>query len=286
MSKNENLVSVSEMDYLEEDDPIRGQQYVCLSFLSPEEIIEKKEVFMFNKFISNFKNDVNELFTNLKEKYKEEDDVIQSIADKYRFLFNDKWIHEEYQYFLKEKEENLSKEFAEQVDFQTSVRGIKVRGSYETMREAQIRSEVLKRKDKKHNIFIASVGCWCPWDPNPDNIDDQHYSEDRLNTLMKKYKENQAAKDELFEDRKREMIKNQTKKNEEIKKQNDLNDLEEAKNDIIWSSGLDEHQEIIENFNKTQDEEETKKVFEGSDPWIKNKEENENTENTENTEAD
>jgi len=281
MSKNENLVSVSEMDYLEEDDPIRGQQYVCLSFLSPEEIIEKKDVFMFNKFISNFKKEVNELFTNLKEKYKEEDDIIQSIADKYRFLFNDKWIHEEYQYFLKEKEENLSKEFAEQVDFQTSVRGIKVRGSYETMREAQIRSEVLKRKDKKHNIFIASVGCWCPWDPNPDNIDDQHYSEDRLNTLMKKYKENQAAKDELFENRKREMIENQTKKNEEIKKQNDL---EEIKNDIIWSSGLDEHQEIIENFNKTQDEEETKKVFEGSDPWIKNKEENENTENTENTE--
>lgn len=281
MSKNDNVMSVSEMDYLEEDDPIRGQQYVCLSFLSPEEIIEKKEVFMFNKFIANFKNEVNELFTNLKEKYKEEDDIIQSIADKYRFLFNDKWIYEEYQYFLKEQEENLSKEFAEQVDFQTSVRGIKVRGSYETMREAQIRSEVLKRKDKKHNIFIASVGCWCPWDPNPDNIDDQHYSEDRLNTLMKKYKENQAAKDELFEDRKRKMIENQTKKNEEIKKQNDL---EEVKNDVIWSSGLDEHQEIIENFNKTQDEEETKKVFEGSDPWIKNKEENENTENTENTE--
>ena len=96
---------------------------------------------------------------------------------------------------------------------------------------------------------------------------------------MKKYKENQAAKDELFENRKREMIENQTKKNQEIKKQNDL---EEVKNDVIWSSGLDEHQEIIENFNKTQDEEETKKVFEGSDPWIKNKEENENTENTEN----
>ena len=33
MSKNENLVSVSEMDYLEEDDPIRGQQYVCFELL-------------------------------------------------------------------------------------------------------------------------------------------------------------------------------------------------------------------------------------------------------------
>ena len=64
---------------------------------------------MFNKFISNFKNDVNELFTNLKDKYKEEADVIQSIADKYRFLFNDKWIHEDYQYFLKEIENGNKK---------------------------------------------------------------------------------------------------------------------------------------------------------------------------------
>ena len=53
----------------------------------------------------------------------------------------------------------MSKEFAEQVDFQTSVRGIKVRGSYETMREAQIRSEVLKRKLRHSQItqYIVKI---------------------------------------------------------------------------------------------------------------------------------
>jgi hypothetical protein len=306
MSKN--LVPVSEMDYLEEDDPIRGQQFVCLSFLSPEEIIENKNVFFFNKFISNFKNEVSELFTNLKNKYKDEEDIIQTIIDKYRFLFNDKWIHEEYNYFVKENEEKINKEFSETVDFQTSVRGIKIRGSYETMREAQIRSEVLKRKDKKHNIFIASVGCWCPWDPNPDNIDDQHYSEDRLNTLMKKYKENQAAKDELFENRKQQMIDNQQKKNNQLKLlnknvenvENDKNDendknVENDKNDendenvendendendknveneIISSSGLNNNEAVEENYNETQNEEETQKVFEDQDPWMKKQNEN------------
>ena len=33
-------------DYLEVDDPIAGQQYACLSFVSPEAFIKKKEGFM------------------------------------------------------------------------------------------------------------------------------------------------------------------------------------------------------------------------------------------------
>ena len=48
MSKN--LVSVNDCDYLEEDPELRGQKYCCLSFLSPEKILENKEVFRFNKF--------------------------------------------------------------------------------------------------------------------------------------------------------------------------------------------------------------------------------------------
>ena len=32
-------------DYLEVDDPINGQNYVCLSFVSPETLIQNKESF-------------------------------------------------------------------------------------------------------------------------------------------------------------------------------------------------------------------------------------------------
>jgi len=238
MSKN--LVSVSECDYLEEDAELRGQKYCCLSFLSPEKVLDDKNVFRFNKFTESFCKDVNELFHNIKEKYPDDADGFQTIADKYRFLFNKKHMQDEYRYFIDEKAEDIDKEFSETVDFQTNVRGIKVRGSYDTMRESQIRSEVLKRKDKNHNIFIAQVGCWCPWDPCVDQIDDQHYGEDQLNTLMKKYRENQEHKDEVFDERKDEMLEAQKEKNKRVKEQNILEapppteeDVKDSVNEVL-----------------------------------------------------
>ena len=210
---NNSVIPVSECDYLEEDSEIRGQKYCCLSFLSPEKLLDDKNVFTFTKFTENFCKDVNELFHNLKEKYPDDVDGFQAIADRYRFLFNKKHMQDEYRYFMEEKSEELNKDFSDTVEYQTNVRGIKVRGSYDSLREAQIRSEVLKRKDKNHNIFIAQVGCWCPWDPCADQIDDQHYGEDQLNTLMKKYRENQTQKDEVFDERKDEMLEAQKNKN-------------------------------------------------------------------------
>jgi hypothetical protein len=50
------------------------------------------------------------------------------------------------------------------------------------------------------------VGCWCPWSPNPEDLEDQEYAETQLNTLMKKYKENAQLKDNFFEQRKQEKI--------------------------------------------------------------------------------
>ena len=39
-------------DYLEVDNPIPGQNYTCISFISPENTLAKKELFMFNKYMS------------------------------------------------------------------------------------------------------------------------------------------------------------------------------------------------------------------------------------------
>ena len=54
-------VSVKEEDYLDQDPPLRGQNFVCMSFLSPEEILKKKEVYFFEQFLSEFSKDMNEL---------------------------------------------------------------------------------------------------------------------------------------------------------------------------------------------------------------------------------
>jgi len=285
MTDNKNVVPVSEMDYLEEDEQIRGQSFVCLSFLSPEKVLDKKEVFTFSKFTENFCNEVTELFENLKLKYPDDEDGFQTIMDRYRFLFNKKHMQEEYRYFLDEKTDELNNEFNQEVDFQTNVRGLKVRGSYDTLREAQVRSEVLKRKDSKHNIYIAQVGCWCPWDPSPNDIQDQHYGEDQLNTLMKKYRENQSYKDMVFDERKNELMEKQKNKAEldalknltlEDNQQNlilDSNDglTEEEKANLVTSSGLGEDETVTENVNA--DTTVDNKVFESDDPWMKKQQE-------------
>jgi hypothetical protein len=79
------------------------------------------------------------------------------------------------------------------------MRGLKVRGVYGTLKEAQVRAEVLRRKDPTFDVFVGQVGYWLPWDPeNKDKVEDQEYMEGELNTLMKKYKENQQKKDEFW----------------------------------------------------------------------------------------
>ena len=48
---------------------------------------------------------------------------------------------------------------------------------------------------------MGEVGKWTPWDPSPNEIQDQDYNNDQLNTLMKKYKENEDSREKFFEER-------------------------------------------------------------------------------------
>ena len=41
----------TKVDYLDEDEPIRNQNFVCISFLNPEDVIKNKDVFYFSKFV-------------------------------------------------------------------------------------------------------------------------------------------------------------------------------------------------------------------------------------------
>ena len=253
---NNEVVPVSEMDYLEEDAPIRGQNFACVSFISPEKVLDDKKVFTFTKFTENFCKEMNELFQNMKIKYPDDDDAFKAIADRYRYLFNEKHMQEEFKYFEDEKEDEINREFSEKVNFQTNVRGFKLRGCYDTLREAQVRSEVLKRKDRQHNIYITQVGCWCPWDPNPNNIDDQHYAEDQLNTLMKKYRENQQQKDEIFENRKNEMLEAQkakVAKSKELANKESIDNtdnINESEN-VVLNSTISDVEKTVEDVAQT-----------------------------------
>ena len=45
------------IDYLEVDESIPGQNYVCMSFLSPESLIQNKEAFKCTKFLQSYCRD-------------------------------------------------------------------------------------------------------------------------------------------------------------------------------------------------------------------------------------
>ena len=201
----EPLVPVSEMDYLDEDPPLRGQNYACLSFINPDEVIKKKDVFFFEMFLKNFSIEMNEFFNRLTEKYKDEIDIIRTIKDNHTYIFNPDELYENYLYYVNNNNANLDKDYLEKNNYQTSMRGLKIRGVFDTLKEAEIRAQVLKKVDNRFNVYVGQVGCWVPFAPNPDDIQNQEYAESELNTLMKNYKENQEKKDIFYEERKREL---------------------------------------------------------------------------------
>jgi hypothetical protein len=107
-------------------------------------------------------------------------------------------IKEDYDDFMFANGKKLEDEFFAKNNFQTSVRGLKVRGSYPTQEEANARAKKLQRNDPIHNIYVAEVGKWLAWDPRPHEVAEQEYANDELNKLMKSYKENEEQREEFF----------------------------------------------------------------------------------------
>lgn len=209
----EELVPVKKEDFLDQDPALRNQNFFCISFISPEDVIRKKETYFFNKFLSSFSSDVDEFLNNTREKYKDDpviNDMIRTLRERYEYIFDVKALEHEYEHFKRENTEQLESSYHEINNFQTTIRGFKIRGCYDSYKEATGRAEQIKKFDPAFHVFVGQVGCWCPWSPYPEDIQDQEYSETQLNTLMKKYKEGQEIKNELYRMRKNELVQKVT----------------------------------------------------------------------------
>lgn len=198
---SESTVSTKEVDYLEEDDPIRGQNYVCLSIINPEDILIEKEAFYFSRYIQQFSKDMGILFDNLKLKFPDSADIIDAVKDTNSYIFTPDQMDAQYKFWKSNSMDEIEKDFNQQNNFRTSVRGIKIRGVYDSMDEAKHRCEILRKKDNKFDIYVSQVGCWIPISVNPNNIENQEWAETQLNTLMMNYQKNKEAKDQLFSER-------------------------------------------------------------------------------------
>ena len=195
------------IDLCDEDPPIAGQKFCCMSFVSPEKILKKRETYLFNQFVKqwdfsksmektmdflhfiSFKYGINSdnVMADFKEFSKEEEDKLKASS-----------IEDDYKNFIDKNEDKINEQFNREHAFQTSIRGLKVRGVYSSQEEAQNKCVSLRKQDPNHDIFVGPVGIWIPWDPEAYKTGNVQFLEEELNQLhQEKIKNETFAKQEF-----------------------------------------------------------------------------------------
>jgi hypothetical protein len=201
------------VDLLEEDKPIAGQKFACVSFVSPENVLKQKEIFFFEEFLKkwdlnksmekfvqflnfvSFKYNMSfdDLSNDFKEFVKEEKETLTKTS-----------MRDEYKTYLDNNEEDLEKKFGINNQFQTSTRGLKIRGVYPTLEEAELRCKMLRELDPNHDVYVGPVGLWMPWEPEAYKTGRVEYMEEELNQLMHEKTKNESNAKTAFDQRVKE----------------------------------------------------------------------------------
>lgn len=215
------------------DDPeISSQKWCLLSFISPENVLNRKDMFFFNAFIKQYEFQLRtksleqflvKSIQTINSKLDAEATRLDSLdlsgaaiecrkstlsIEPFITDFQDtvkknqremvaSTLNESFDDFMYKNSAKLEDDFYAKNNFRTTVRGLKIRGAYSTKEEADLRAKKLQKADPDHNIYVGQVGKWLPWDPKPSEIGEQEYAEEQLNTLMKKYKENEEQREQF-----------------------------------------------------------------------------------------
>jgi len=250
------------VDLLEEDKPIANQKFVCVSFVSPEKILKSKEIYFFQEFLKkwDFNKSMEKMvqFLNfISYKYNLTfDDIMKDFQDfvkEEQESLNKSSLEDEYKTFLDNNEDELEKKFNIHNNFQTSIRGLKIRGVYPTVEEAELRCKMLRELDPNHDVFVGPVGLWMPWDPEAYKTGRVEYIEEELNKLMQEKNKNEtfarAAFDERVKETKKKAIEENIKNAEKTGSSLTQN-IDEDGNLI----GVNNMNTQVNNFSKNNDE--------------------------------
>lgn len=240
------------VDLLEEDSPLPNQKFACVSFVSPENILKSKNMFLFEKFLNkwDFEKSLSKYnqFTNfLAYKYNLDTENIQNdlkefVKEETKNIKNEESLKDDYKNFIDANEKELENEFSEMNNFQTTTRGIKIRGVFETMQEAELRCKILREIDPNHDVYVGPVGLWMPWEPEAYKTGRVEYLEQELNQLMheKQKNENKAkmqfdarvsdAKKKAIEENKKNAIESNNKLTQNIDEKGNLYSVNNEQN--------------------------------------------------------
>lgn len=212
-NKPDGSINPKYVDVLEEDKPIAGQKFSCISFISPEKIIQKRELFLFEQFLKqwNFSKSL-ECYTHflhfLEFKYSLNFDELHKdfqefCKDEKDTLCTNK-VEDDYKNFIDTNETDLDNKYNTLHKFQTSVRGVKVRGCYPTQEEAELRCKMLREVDPNHDVYVGPVGMWLPFHPESYKTGKVEYLEEELNQLMHEKRSNESNAKVEFDKRVRD----------------------------------------------------------------------------------
>lgn len=195
------------VDLLDEDKPIAGQKFSCVSFISPENVLKDKRMFFFEQFLKKWDflksmEKFHQFMNFISYKYKVDFDSItedlKGFVQEERENLMKTTIEDEYKNFLDECEDKMEAEFNIKHNFQTNTRGVKIRGSFNTQEEAEMRCKILREADPHHDVYVGPVGMWMPWEPEAYKTGRVEYMEEELNNLMhEKIKNEEGAKQEF-----------------------------------------------------------------------------------------
>jgi hypothetical protein len=161
------------------------------------------EQYNFNKqaeLLTKFSN-----FVSFKYKLKIED-VTKDLEEFSRIEKDSMYenIEDDFKNFMEKNEDKYEAEFNKAHNFQTSVRGLKVRGVFPTQEEAEMRCKMLRQVDPNHDVYVGPVGIWVPFHPEAYKTGRVEYLEKELNQLMHEKHQNEEQAKLQFDKRVKE----------------------------------------------------------------------------------
>ena len=261
------------VDLLDEDKPLSGQKFVCVSFVSPENILKQKDMYYFQNFLKHFdfeksSNKFIQFLNFVSYKYSLN---FESVINEYNeFLREEKeklletTIEDDYKNYLDKYEEQLETDFNKQFNFQTSVRGLKIRGVFPTQEEAELRCKMLREVDPNHNVYVGPVGMWMPWEPEAYKTGRVEYLEEELNEIMHEKERNEKQAKQEFETRVKETKRRAIEENVKLAEEsgNKLTQNVTEDGDLVGLKGSTTTERNLEN-TQVSSADIRKELFEG-----------------------
>ena len=195
------------VDLLNEYPVIPSQKWGCYSFISPDDIIKKKELFMFEQFVKQWEYTktitmYSDFMHYLAFKYKLNMDTL--LEDFKEFVISEETtlkkngVFDDFASFMDTNDDVLNKKYQADNNFQTSVRGFVNIGSFGTEEEAKKYSMDIRSQFPQHDVLVGQNFVWVPLNPDMYKTGNIEYMEEELNELHhEKVKNAKKAKEEF-----------------------------------------------------------------------------------------